>query len=177
MRGTCASPGWSSEAVSRLYHGMCVGGIRVLHKCPGGRIRAPPPTPAPPQAASSLLGRRCWFPLRQRPCSPGGHGSRLPPAATTAGWGNHLHAPSQARTAPQQKHRRFLPLPGPPVFRCQTLPEKKKDGSRRLSPVVLRGLAFQVRPKSLQQCWVQLLSLIKHEQGLAAALLRLPHLV
>lgn len=42
--------------------------------------------------------------------------------------------------------------------------------------MVLQDLAFQMWPEGLQQSWVQLLSLIKNEQGLVAVLLRLPHL-
>lgn len=42
--------------------------------------------------------------------------------------------------------------------------------------MVLQDLAFQMWPEGLQQSWVQLLGLIKNEQGLVAVLLRLPHL-
>ena len=72
MRGTCASPGWSSEAVSRLYHGMCVGGIRVLHKCPGGRIRAPRRPLLHPKQPVLCWGAAVGFPCSKGPAAQEG---------------------------------------------------------------------------------------------------------
>lgn len=98
-------------------------------------------------------------------CSLGQRGS--PPPAThtnSQAW----HSSTWTEVPP--------PLAQPSRF-PQALPEKKKDGSRGLRPVVLRGLAFQVWPEGLQQSRVQLLGLIKNEQGLVAVLLQRPHLV
>lgn len=77
-------------------------------------------------------------------------------------------------------------FPGPPGLEqtqdhlidgvASKVTEEEEDGPRGLSPA-LRGLAFQVWPEGLQQARVQLLGLIKNEQGLVAALLRPPHLV
>lgn len=78
------------------------------------------------------------------------------------------------RVAPGQK---TPPCPVLVTAVPRTLPEEKKDAPRRLSPEAVRGLELQVWPERLQQPWVQLLRLIENEQGLAAALPRLPHLV